>query len=166
MLPAALGVDATANHVPCLHRIRANYPHGASTHNVCLHETTAVSIERGYLVLADISGYTGYLAECELDHAHGILAELLREVVGGLTPPLTLAAIEGDAVFASESYNHLGEVPTWSYALARRAQALLEQQERMVDELEPVVAADPHANLARLRGRLGEAESSQDDLAA
>jgi Protein of unknown function (DUF2652) len=59
-----------------------------------------VSVERGYLVLADISGYTGYLAETELDHAHEILAELLGEVVAGLIPPLKLAAIEGDAVFA------------------------------------------------------------------
>jgi hypothetical protein len=59
-----------------------------------------MSVERGFLLLADISGYTGYLAETELDHAHEILAELLGEVVGGLTPPLRLAAIEGDAVFA------------------------------------------------------------------
>jgi hypothetical protein len=59
-----------------------------------------MSVERGFLLLADISGYTGYLAETELDHAHEILAELLGEVVGGLTPPLALAAIEGDAVFA------------------------------------------------------------------
>jgi hypothetical protein len=59
-----------------------------------------MSVERGFLLLADISGYTGYLAETELDHAHEILAELLGEVVRGLTPPLALAAIEGDAVFA------------------------------------------------------------------
>jgi hypothetical protein len=59
-----------------------------------------MSVERGFLLLADISGYTGYLAETELDHAHEILAELLGEVVSGLTPPLALAAIEGDAVFA------------------------------------------------------------------
>ena len=59
-----------------------------------------MSVERGFLLLADISGYTGYLADTELDHAHEILSELLGEVVRGLTPPLALAAIEGDAVFA------------------------------------------------------------------
>jgi uncharacterized protein YndB with AHSA1/START domain len=59
-----------------------------------------MSVERGFLLLADISGYTGYLAETELDHAHEILSGLLGEVVAGLTPPLRLAAIEGDAVFA------------------------------------------------------------------
>src|SRR5690242_11658156 len=63
-------------------------------------DSRRMSVERGFLLLADISGYTGYLAETELDHAHEILAELLGEVVGGLTPPLALAAIEGDAVFA------------------------------------------------------------------
>ncbi len=32
----------------------------------------------GYLVLADISGYTSYLAGVELDHAHEILTDLLE----------------------------------------------------------------------------------------
>ena len=57
-------------------------------------------VQTGYLVLADISGYTSYLAASELDHAHEILAELIGAVIGALSPRLTVAEVEGDAVFA------------------------------------------------------------------
>lgn len=33
--------------------------------------------EHGYLILADISGYTSYLAQVELEHAQEILTDLL-----------------------------------------------------------------------------------------
>jgi uncharacterized protein YndB with AHSA1/START domain len=59
--------------------------------------------QRGILVLADISGFTRFLAETELEHAHDILAEILELVVQRLTPVLTLAEVEGDAVFAYAS---------------------------------------------------------------
>jgi uncharacterized protein YndB with AHSA1/START domain len=52
------------------------------------------------LVIADISGYTGYLAGVELDHAQDILADLVDTVVDGLRPTLRLAKLEGDAAFA------------------------------------------------------------------
>jgi uncharacterized protein YndB with AHSA1/START domain len=56
--------------------------------------------QEGYLVLADISGYTSYVAGTELEHAHQILTELLELLIGRLTPLLTLSKLEGDAVFA------------------------------------------------------------------
>lgn len=59
--------------------------------------------QHGYLVLADISGYTGYLAGVELEHAHDIVGELLEFIVAQLRPALTLAQIEGDAVLAYAS---------------------------------------------------------------
>jgi hypothetical protein len=55
--------------------------------------------QHGYLVLADISGYTSYLAGVELDHAHDILTDLLENVVGSLKTLLTISKLEGDAVF-------------------------------------------------------------------
>ena len=57
-------------------------------------------MENGYFVLADISGFTAYLAGAELDHAHDILADLLETVVIKLRLALTIAKLEGDAVFA------------------------------------------------------------------
>lgn len=56
-------------------------------------------VGEGYLVLADVSGYTGFLAGMELEHASGILTELIQEMLDGLTPPLELGGVEGDAVF-------------------------------------------------------------------
>src|SRR6188508_2109391 len=54
-------------------------------------------------VIADISGYTGYLADVELDHAQDILADLIGAVVSALRPNFRLAKLEGDAVFTSMS---------------------------------------------------------------
>jgi uncharacterized protein YndB with AHSA1/START domain len=56
--------------------------------------------ERACLVLADISGYTTYLAGVELDHAQDILADLTGTVVRSLRPTFRLAKLEGDAAFA------------------------------------------------------------------
>ena len=55
----------------------------------------------GYLILADISGYTGYLAQVELEHAHEILTDLLETIVGQFRQALTISKLEGDAVFAN-----------------------------------------------------------------
>jgi uncharacterized protein YndB with AHSA1/START domain len=56
--------------------------------------------EPACLLIADISGYTSYLARAELDHAQDILADLISTVVGALRPTFRLAKLEGDAAFA------------------------------------------------------------------
>lgn len=56
--------------------------------------------QNGYLVLADISGYTSYLVGTELDHARDVLTELLELIVQQCKPLLNIAKLEGDAVFA------------------------------------------------------------------
>ena len=56
--------------------------------------------ESACLLIADISGYTRYLAGSELDHAQDILADLMTTVVGALRPGFRLAKLEGDAAFA------------------------------------------------------------------
>jgi hypothetical protein len=58
------------------------------------------STENGYLVLADISGFTSFLSTSELEHAHDILDSVLQVVVDCLVPPFTVLTVEGDAVFA------------------------------------------------------------------
>jgi uncharacterized protein YndB with AHSA1/START domain len=55
--------------------------------------------EAACLVLADITGYTSYLAGVELDHAQDILADLTDTVVRALRPTFRLAKLEGDAAF-------------------------------------------------------------------
>ena len=72
--------------------------------------------QHGYLVLADISGYTSYLAGVELTHARDILTELLKLIVEHFKPFLSIVKLEGDAVHRRRA--HL--VKGWSmqgYAL-------------------------------------------------
>jgi Protein of unknown function (DUF2652)/Polyketide cyclase / dehydrase and lipid transport len=57
--------------------------------------------ETGFLVLADLTGYTAYLSTSELEHAPAIAGDLLETIVGRLDPPLRLAKFEGDAAFLS-----------------------------------------------------------------
>ena len=64
-----------------------------------------------YLLLADISGYTGFMAGVEQAHgvdfsagipvAYSVLADLLDTVIRGVEPDFSLVKLEGDAVFAA-----------------------------------------------------------------
>jgi hypothetical protein len=61
--------------------------------------TMAPAAQQACFLIADISGYTGYLADVELDHAQDILADLVGAVVSALRPNFRLAKLEGDAAF-------------------------------------------------------------------
>ncbi|WP_280833571.1 DUF2652 domain-containing protein [Mycolicibacterium frederiksbergense] len=54
---------------------------------------------QGYLLLADISGYTKFLTGTELVHAQAIIRELIMLVRERLVPPMKFVQLEGDAVF-------------------------------------------------------------------
>lgn len=67
--------------------------------------------KRATLVLADISGYTGFLQGVAVAHpeqldmgetpaGYPLMTTLLDDIVRTLTPPFELAKLEGDAVFA------------------------------------------------------------------
>ncbi len=56
--------------------------------------------QHGYLVIADISGYTSFIARTELEHSQEILSELLELLVSRFQPTMTISKLEGDAVFA------------------------------------------------------------------
>lgn len=56
--------------------------------------------ENACFLIADISGYTGFIAGVELDHAQDIIADLMDTVLNQLRPPFRLAKFEGDAIFA------------------------------------------------------------------
>jgi hypothetical protein len=57
-------------------------------------------VKRGFLVLADISGFTEFVTATEIEHGPPIIAALLDEMIGRIAPPLSVSEIEGDAVFA------------------------------------------------------------------
>lgn len=56
--------------------------------------------QHGYLLLADISGYTSFVAGTELEHSHEILSDLLGTICERIETLLTISKLEGDAVFA------------------------------------------------------------------
>ncbi len=56
--------------------------------------------QHGYLLLADISGYTSFVAGTELDHSHAILTDLLEIICSQIEKLLSIHKLEGDAVFA------------------------------------------------------------------
>jgi uncharacterized protein YndB with AHSA1/START domain len=56
--------------------------------------------QHGYLIIADISGYSSFVAKSELEHAHDILSELLELILKHITTIFTLSKLEGDAIFA------------------------------------------------------------------
>jgi hypothetical protein len=70
----------------------------------------ASSASDGYLLLADISGYTAFVAGVGETHGvdfsagipagYGLIGELLDTVVEGVQPDFAIAKLEGDAVFA------------------------------------------------------------------
>ena len=54
----------------------------------------------GYMLIADISGYTRFLTSSELDHANAILQSLLEALVEQIGDPLHFWKMEGDAILA------------------------------------------------------------------
>lgn len=56
-------------------------------------------MEHGFIVLGDVSGYGEFIASTELDHSREILGELLGGLCESAPGNLTVAQIEGDAVF-------------------------------------------------------------------
>jgi hypothetical protein len=56
--------------------------------------------QTGYLLLADISGYTSFVAQTEIEHADIAISNLLEAIIEQLSKLLTISKLEGDAVFA------------------------------------------------------------------
>lgn len=54
---------------------------------------------KGYFIITDISGYTEYLTESELDHAHEILQSLFDSQLKAIKHPFIISGFRGDAIF-------------------------------------------------------------------
>jgi hypothetical protein len=60
---------------------------------------TAPGLTTELLLIADLSGYTGYVAGGEPEEAPLIAGDLVETLVDSLVPPFELAGLEGDAAF-------------------------------------------------------------------
>jgi len=56
--------------------------------------------QQGFLIISDITGYSKYLNESELEHARDSLTALLNILLDHTKSPLVLSKLEGDAVFS------------------------------------------------------------------
>lgn len=63
------------------------------------HKSTLRSADTGCLLIADISGYSTYLVDTELEHAQDVLVDLMETLVRSLRHTFHIAQLEGDAVF-------------------------------------------------------------------
>lgn len=59
-----------------------------------------MATQQGYFLIADITGYTQYLSESELDHAQQTLTALLNLLIAHTKPPLIISRLAGDAVIS------------------------------------------------------------------
>ena len=59
---------------------------------------TFSGLQEGALVLADISGYSKFIAQTEVDHSWSILHELLDTMVRSLSGRMDVSQVEGDAI--------------------------------------------------------------------
>ena len=88
-------------------------------------------IQKGIIHIADISGYTAFLNESELEHAQGTLQSLLEVLIENTHLPLVISRLEGDAVisYATEGSFLQGasvlEMIESSYIAFRRALELM-----------------------------------------
>ena len=65
--------------------------------------------QTGYLILADISGYTSFVAKTEIEHADLALSYLLETLVEKLGNMFNICQLEGDAVFGYVEDDKLAE---------------------------------------------------------
>ena len=56
--------------------------------------------QQGYMVISDITGYTAYLSQSELEHAQDSLSCLLNLLIEHTEEPLVVSRLEGDAVIS------------------------------------------------------------------
>src|SRR4051794_19552047 len=53
--------------------------------------------QQGFLLIADITGYTMFLTRSELEHAQGILDALFKSIFAEIKAPILLSNLQGDA---------------------------------------------------------------------
>lgn len=107
-----------------------------------------------YLLLADISGYTGFMTGVEQEHgvdfsagvpaAYSVLGALLDTVIRGVEPDFSLVKLEGDAVFAAAPAARLdGQGDRVLDDLGTMYRAFVESRTRAIPASDHVCSACP-----------------------
>src|SRR5256885_2314599 len=64
------------------------------------HRKAETVAQKGFLLVADITGYTMFLTSSELEHAQGVLDALFKSIFAEIRAPITLSNLQGDAALA------------------------------------------------------------------
>ncbi len=92
--------------------------------------------EKGYLIIADISGYTEFTVKSEIEHAEGVMQGLIGTILDAMEPPFAVAKLEGDAVFAhilhDSFYQHQSILETVENIYFRFRDLLFQMQKNTV----------------------------------
>ena len=107
-----------------------------------------------YLLLADISGYTGFMAGVEVAHGvdfsggipagYAVLGALLDTIIEGVEPDFSVVKLEGDAVFAAAPASSLdGDGLRVVEKLETMYRAFLESRTRAIPSSDHVCTACP-----------------------
>lgn len=67
---------------------------------MAFEDSMSARLERGTLLIADLSGYTEYLVRTDIEHSASIVGDLLARIVRSIEPRFRISRVEGDAVFA------------------------------------------------------------------
>jgi hypothetical protein len=60
----------------------------------------AALAQQGFLLIADLTGYTTFLTSSELEHAQGVLDALFKSIFAEIKAPIVLSNLQGDAALA------------------------------------------------------------------
>lgn len=111
-------------------------------------------ISPALLVLVDISGYTRFMRRHPItrSHSHQMIARLLRALVEVSQPPLSVAEVEGDAVFfyALAEDQDLGRIATQVKEQILRFFCAFDRQIKAFETMQ-VCACEACTNVGRLR---------------
>jgi hypothetical protein len=91
-------------------------------------------LDYGFLVLADISGFTAFVTRTELQHGAWATGSLLETVMHRLAPPLEVQELEGDAVFALGPHRILPDGGALPAVLAGALAGFAEERRRLAGE--------------------------------
>ena len=67
--------------------------------------------QNGFLLIADITGYTMFLTRSELEHAQGILDALFKSIFAEIKAPIILSNLQGDAALAYHARRQRAAAP-------------------------------------------------------
>jgi hypothetical protein len=89
-------------------------------------------LEKGYIIIADITGYTAYLSDSELEHAQDSLRDLLQLMLQHIKPPLAVSRLEGDAVISYAPFGSFRQGQTLVELIENTYIDFRQARERMV----------------------------------